>query len=65
MAHDTNGTARAVDTLMKRIMHANLGSTSLRTTRIRPLLHAGKLNWELLVTITPRRNAKSLHFLDI
>jgi len=41
-------------------LRAAFGFTSFRNHRIRSHLYAGKPNWDLLATVTPRRNAKSL-----
>jgi integrase len=40
--------------LIKRVKRAAFGFTSFRNYRIRSLLYAGKPNWDLLATITPR-----------
>ena len=44
----------AVNNLLKRVKRAAFGFTSFRNYRIRTLLYAGKPNWDLLATITPR-----------
>ena len=53
-AHVTNGPTEAVNNLIKRVKRAAFGFTSFRNYRIRSLLYAGKPNWELLATVTPR-----------
>ena len=53
-AHVSNGPTEAVNNLLKRVKRAAFGFTSFRNYRIRTLLYAGKPNWELLATITPR-----------
>ncbi len=54
LAHVTNGPTEAVNNLIKRVKRAAFGFTSFRNYRIRSLLYAGKPNWDLLATITPR-----------
>lgn len=53
-AHVSNGPTEAVNNLLKRVKRAAFGFTSFRNYRIRTLLYAGKPNWDLLATITPR-----------
>jgi len=53
-AHVTNGPTEAVNNLIKRVKRAAFGFTSFRNYRIRSLLYAGKPNWSLLTTVTPR-----------
>lgn len=53
-AHVTNGPTEAVNNLLKRVKRAAFGFTSFRNYRVRSLLYAGKPNWELLASITPR-----------
>ena len=53
-AHVTNGPTEAVNNLIKRVQRVAFGFTSFRNYRIRSLLYAGKPNWNLLATITPR-----------
>jgi transposase len=53
-AHVSNGPTEAVNNLIKRVKRAAFGFTSFRNYRIRSLLYAGKPNWDLLATITPR-----------
>ena len=54
VAHVTNGPTEAVNNLIKRVKRAAFGFTSFRNYRIRSLLYAGKPNWDLLATVTPR-----------
>ena len=44
----------AANNLIKRIKRAAFGFTNFRNYRVRVLLDAGKPNWDLLATITPR-----------
>ncbi len=53
-AHVTNGPTEAVNNLIKLVKRAAFGFTSFRNYRIRSLLYAGKPDWALLATITPR-----------
>lgn len=53
-AHVSNGPTEAVNNLVKRIKRVAFGITNFRNYRIRALLYAGKPNWDLLATITPR-----------
>ena len=53
-AHVTNGPTEAANNLIKRIKRIAFGFTRFRNYRIRVLLYAGKPNWDLLATITPR-----------
>jgi transposase len=53
-AHVTNGPTEAANNLIKRIKRIAFGFTRFRNYRIRVLLYAGKPNWDLLPTITPR-----------
>ena len=53
-AHVSNGPTEAVNNLLKRVKRAAFGFTSFRNYRIRTLLYAGKPNWALLATVTPR-----------
>jgi len=50
----SNGPTEAVNNLIKRVKRAVFGFTSFRNYRVRSLLYAGKPNWDLLATITPR-----------
>ena len=53
-AHFANAAAEAMNNLIKRVKRAAFGFRSFRNFRIRSLLYAGKPNWDLLATITPR-----------
>jgi hypothetical protein len=53
-AHVTNGPTEAMNNLIKRVKRAAFGFRSFRNYRVRALLYAGKPNWSLLATITPR-----------
>jgi transposase len=53
-AHVTNGPTEAMNNLIKRVKRAAFGFRSFRNYRIRALPYAGKPNWSLLATITPR-----------
>lgn len=53
-AHVTNGPTEAANNLIKRVKRVAFGFTRFRNYRIRVLLYAGKPNWDLLATITPR-----------
>jgi transposase len=53
-AHVSNGPTEAANNLIKRVKRVAFGFTSFRNYRIRTLLYAGKPNWTLLPTITPR-----------
>jgi len=53
-AHVTNGPTEAVNNLIKRVKRVAFGFRRFRNYRIRTLLYAGKPNWDLLATITPR-----------
>lgn len=53
-AQVSNGPTEAVNNLVKRVKRVAFGITNLRNYRIRALLYAGKPNWELLPTLTPR-----------
>lgn len=50
----SNGPTEAVNNLIKRIKRIGFGFRSFRNYRIRALLYAGRPNWDLLTTITPR-----------
>jgi transposase len=50
----SNGPTEAVNNLMKRIKRIGFGFRSFTSYRIRVLLYAGRPNWDLLPTITPR-----------
>jgi transposase len=53
-AHVSNGPTEAANNLIKRIKRIAFGFTRFRNYRIRVLLYAGRPNWDLLATITPR-----------
>jgi len=50
----TNGPTEGLNNLIKRIKRAAFGFRNFANYRIRALLYAGKPNWNLLTTITPR-----------
>jgi hypothetical protein len=50
----SNGPTEAVNNLVKRIKRIAFGFRRFAHYRIRALLYAGKPNWDLLPTITPR-----------
>jgi len=50
----TNGPTEATNNLIKRVKRAAFGMRSFRNYRIRSLLYAGKPDWSLLGTVTPR-----------
>jgi len=53
-ARASNGPAEAINNLVKRVKRAAFGFRRFRHYRIRSLLYAGRPNWDLLATITPR-----------
>ncbi len=53
-ARVSNGPTEAVNNLVKRIKRVAFGITNFRNYRIRALLYAGRPNWDLLPTLTPR-----------
>ncbi|MCA1701897.1 MAG: ISL3 family transposase [Actinobacteria bacterium] len=53
-AHVTNAGTEAANNLIKRVKRVAFGFTRFRNYRIRTLLYAGRPNWSLLATITPR-----------
>jgi transposase len=53
-AHVSNGPTEAANNLIKRVKRVAFGFTRFRNYRIRVLLYAGRPNWDLLATITPR-----------
>ena len=53
-AHVTNGPTEAANNLIKRIKRVGFGFRRFRNYRIRVLLYAGRPNWDLLATVTPR-----------
>ena len=57
--HFTNGPTEAMNNLIKRIKRVAFGFTNFRNYRVRSLLYAGKPDWSLLATLTPRGIASS------
>lgn len=53
-ARVTNGPTEAINNLLKRVKRAAFGMKVFAHYRIRALLYAGKPNWALLATVTPR-----------
>lgn len=53
-AHVSNGPTEAINNLIKRVKRIGFGFRRLQNYRIRALLYAGRPNWDLLATITPR-----------
>jgi transposase len=53
-AHVSNGPTEAINNLVKRVKRVAFGFRRFTNYRIRALLYAGKPNWDLLATITPR-----------
>ena len=53
-AHVSNGPTEAVNNLIKRIKRIGFGFRRFAHYRIRVPLYAGRPNWDLLATITPR-----------
>ena len=53
-ARATNGPAEAINNLVKRVKRGAFGFRRFRHYRIRSLLYAGRPNWHLLDTLTPR-----------
>jgi len=53
-AHHTNGPTEAANNLLKRVKRVAFGFTNFHSYRIRVLLYAGRPNWKLLPTVTPR-----------
>lgn len=50
----SNGPTEATNNLIKRIKRVGFGFRKFASYRLRVLLYAGKPNWDLLATITPR-----------
>lgn len=50
----SNGPTEAVNNLIKRIKRIGFGFRNFAHYRIRVLLYAGRPNWDLLATVTPR-----------
>jgi transposase len=53
-ARVTNGPTEAINNLIKRIKRIGFGFRRFAHYRIRVLLYAGRPNWDLLATVTPR-----------
>jgi len=53
-AHVSNGPTEAINNLIKRVKRVAFGFRRFAHYRIRALLYAGKPNWDLLATVTPR-----------
>lgn len=53
-ARASNGPAEAINNLVKRVKRAAFGFRKFRHYRIRSLLYAGRPDWTLLATVTPR-----------
>jgi transposase len=53
-AHVSNAATEAANNLVKRVKRVAFGFTNFRNYRVRSLLYAGKPNWSLLPTLTPR-----------
>ena len=53
-AHFANAATESMNNLIKRVKRTAFGFRSFRNFRVRSLLYAGKPNWDLLATITPR-----------
>lgn len=53
-AHVSNGPTEAINNLVKRVKRVAFGFSKFENYRIRALLYAGRPNWNLLATITPR-----------
>jgi transposase len=52
--HITNGPTESMNNLAKRVKRVAFGFRSFKNYRIRALLYAGKPDWSLLATVTPR-----------
>jgi transposase len=53
-SHVSNGPTEGANNLIKRVKRVAFGFRRFTHYRIRALLYAGKPNWDLLATITPR-----------
>ncbi|MFT7646186.1 MAG: transposase [Candidatus Poriferisodalaceae bacterium] len=53
-SHVSNGPTEAVNNLVMGVKRVAFGITKFTNYRIRALLYAGKPNWDLLATVTPR-----------
>jgi hypothetical protein len=49
-----DGPTEAANNLIKRVKRVAFGFTNFRNYRVRALLYAGRPNWDLLATLTPR-----------
>ena len=52
--HLTNGPTEAMNNLVKRVKRVAFGFSNFRNYRIRALLYAGKPDWSLLASVSPR-----------
>jgi transposase len=50
----SNGPTEAINNLIKSVKRVAFGYRRFANNRIRALLYAGRPNWGLLATITPR-----------
>lgn len=53
-ARFTNAPTEAANNLIKRVKRIAFGFTRFRNFRVRVLLYAGRPNWQLLASVTPR-----------
>ena len=53
-ACSANAPTEAANNLIKRVKRVAFGFTRFRNYRVRVLLYAGRPNWQLLATVTPR-----------
>jgi len=53
-SHVTNSATESMNNLIKRTKRVAFGFRRFRNYRTRALLYAGRPNWDLLATITPR-----------
>ena len=53
-AHVSNGPTEAANNRIKHVKRVAFGFRRFRNYRIRTLFYAGRPNWDLLATITPR-----------
>ena len=53
-ARVSNGPTESINNLIKRIKRIGFGFRRFKNYRTRVLLYAGKPNWDLLATVTPR-----------
>lgn len=53
-AHTTNAGTEGANGLIKRIKRVGFGFTNFANYRLRSVLYAGRPDWDLLATITPR-----------